>query len=103
MAEELGDFRKNERTARTKTFAVDQSLLTNKSTVEAYQSIGPYAAAQESYTFCIHYAQAYSIVMLRRLEKENPDFFEENNTSISELSMHLTNNMCMPQQKHMSR
>ncbi len=46
------------------------------------------------------YATAYNETMIKRMEKEKPEFFEENNINKRELSAHLTNNMCLPYTKY---
>lgn len=52
---------------------------------------------------CLIYAQAYNETMLLRLEKERPEFFEENNINKSELVAHLNNNMCISYSKYKSK
>lgn len=37
--------------------------------------------------------------MLKRLEKDKPEFYEEAGVSKNELVAHLSNNMCLPYQK----
>ena len=41
--------------------------------------------------------------MLMRLEKEKPEFYEENNLSKGELVAHLSNNMCLAYSKYKSK
>ena len=52
---------------------------------------------------CMLYATAYNETMLKRLEKEKPEFYEENNLSKGEMVAHLTNNMCLPYAKYRSK
>lgn len=54
------------------------------------------------FTLCQIYAAAYNETMLLRISKEKPEFFEENNIDRKELSIHLTNNMCMNETKMLS-
>ena len=49
------------------------------------------------------YATAYNHTMLKRLEKEKPEFYEENELDKGELVAHLTNNMCLPYAKYKSK
>lgn len=41
--------------------------------------------------------------MLLRLEKERPEFYEENNVNKQEMVAHLNNNMCIAYSKYKSR
>ena len=45
------------------------------------------------------YATAYTHTMLKRLEKEKPEFYEENNVHKDVLAADLINNMCLPYSK----
>ena len=49
------------------------------------------------------YAASYNETMLKRLEREKPEFYEENNIEKRELVAHLTNNMCLPYTKYKSK
>ncbi len=49
---------------------------------------------------CMMYATAYNETMLKRMEKEKAEFFEENSINKRELVAHLTNNMCLPYTKY---
>lgn len=51
---------------------------------------------------CMMYAAAYNATMLKRMEKEKPEFFEENNINKTEFVAHLSNNMCLPYTKYKS-
>lgn len=52
---------------------------------------------------CMLYATAFNETMLKRLEKEKPEFYEENGIDKRELVAHLTNNMCLAQTKFKSK
>ena len=52
---------------------------------------------------CTLYATAYNEQMMKRLEDEKPEFFEEAGMSKRELVAHLTNNMCLPYSKLKSK
>jgi hypothetical protein len=41
--------------------------------------------------------------MMKRLENEKPEFFEESTISRAEIVAHLTHNMCLPYAKIKSR
>lgn len=42
------------------------------------------------------YATSYNVTVLKRLEAEKPEFFQEYGMSKEALAVHLTNNMCLP-------
>ena len=92
-----------ERPANTKPFAVTPDYLNGSSVVEAYDKSQDWQQAKELHTMCTMYATAYNSTMLKRLEKEKPDFFAENNIEKAEMIVHLTNNMCLPYTKYKSR
>ena len=52
---------------------------------------------------CLLYATAYNETLLKRLEKEKPEFFEENNINKREMVSHLTNNMCLAYTKYKNK
>jgi hypothetical protein len=55
------------------------------------------------HTLCMLYASAYYETMVVRLEKEKPEFFEENNIDKHEMMTHLVNNMCLKESKLKSK
>ena len=94
MAERRGD---------TKPFALTHDDFDGASRVEAYDKYPNYQQAKELHNWCMLYAAAYNETMLKRMEKEKPEFFEENNISKREMMAHLTNNMCLPYTKYKGR
>ena len=53
----------------------------------------------ELHAACLMYAVSYSEVLMKRLEKEKEDFFEEAGITKREMVAHLTNNLCLPYTK----
>ena len=84
-----------ERPGSTKPFALTPDLLNGASRTELYDSVPQYKEAKGLYNSCLIYATAYNETMLQRLEKEKPEFYEENNLVKAELVAHLSNNMCL--------
>ena len=87
------------RPANTKPFALTSDLLDGASRTELYDKDPQWKEAKQLHTMCTMYASAYNETMLKRLEKEKPEFFEENNINKQEMIAHLTNNMCLPYTK----
>lgn len=92
-----------ERPAATKPFAVTPDHLDGFSRAETYDQYADFTQAKEMHSMCMLYATAYNETMLKRLEKEKPEFYEENNISRGELVAHLTNNMCLTYTKYKSK
>ena len=92
-----------ERPGSTKPFALNSDLLNGASKNELYDSVPNYKEAKNLYNQCLVYANAYNQTMLMRLEKEKPEFYEENNLSKGELVAHLSNNMCLAYSKYKSK
>ena len=92
-----------ERPASTKPFAIEAENLNGASVVEAYDKNEEWAQAKQIHNMCSMYAAAYNSTMLNRLQKEKPEFFEENNIDKAEMIVHLTNNMCLPYTKYKNR
>ena len=92
-----------ERSASTKPFALSPDMLDGASRNEMFDSYPEYKEAKNLHTMCLVYATAYNETMLQRLEKEKPDFYEENNLVKKELVAHLTNNMCLAYNKYKSK
>ncbi len=92
-----------ERPGRTKPFALDNDLLGGASKLELYDSVPAFKDAKQLLNQCLIYAAAYNDTMLMRLEKERPDFYEENNINKKELAAHLNNNMCLAYSKYKSK
>lgn len=93
----------SERPSNTKPFAVSPDYLDGASQVELYDSNEDFKNAKQMHNMCMLYATAYNETMLKRLEKEKPEFYEENNISKPELVAHLTNNMCLAYTKYKSK
>ncbi len=89
-----------DRPANSKPFALTSDFLDGASRVELYDKDPKWKEAKELHTMCTMYASAYNETMLKRLEKEKPEFFEENNINKKEMIAHLTNNMCLPYTKY---
>ena len=92
-----------ERPANTKPFALTPDNLDGASRAELYDTDKEFKQAKEMHSMCMIYATAYNETMLKRLEKEKPEFYEENNLSRGELVAHLTNNMCLTYTKYKSK
>ncbi len=92
-----------ERPANSKAFAIQAENLNGASVVEAYDKNEEWSQAKQIHNMCSIYAAAYNSTMLNRLQKEKPEFFEENNINKAEMIVHLTNNMCLPYSKYKSR
>jgi len=90
------------RPSDTKYFALSPDYIDGASRIETLNANDEYKAAKQIHTMCQIYAAAYNETMLLRLEKEKPEFFEENNISKKELVVHLTNNMCLKENKYHS-
>lgn len=94
------DFRKQERPPSTKYFASDIYDLQGASKNELFDKYEDYKTAKEAHNACLFYATAYNETLLKRLEAEKPEFYEENNISKRLLVAHLVNNMCLPYTKY---
>jgi hypothetical protein len=92
-----------ERPGSTKPFALTPDEIEGASRNEMYESYPEFQQAKNLHTMCLTYATAYNETMLLRLEKEKPDFYEENNIGKRELVAHLTNNMCLAYSKYKSK
>jgi len=92
-----------ERSPNTKPFALTPDLLEGASIVEAYDSHEDFRQAKEMLNMCMLYATAYNETMVKRLETEKPEFFDENNINKREMVAHLTNNMCLAYTKYKSK
>ena len=84
-----------ERKPNTKPFALSDDDMDGASRMELYDKSEDFKQARELHNMCMLYATAYNETMLKRLEKEKPEFFEENSVSKREMVAHLTNNMCI--------
>ena len=92
-----------ERPSSTKVFALNSDQLSGASKNELYDSVPAFKDAKALLNQCLIYATAYNETMLLRLEKERPEFYEENNVNKKELVAHLNNNMCIAYSKYKSR
>ena len=92
-----------ERPGNAKPFALTSDVLDGASRAEPYNNNAEFQQAKELHNMCMIYATAYNETMLKRLEKEKPEFYEENNISRGELVAHLTNNMCLTDSKYKSK
>lgn len=86
----------------SKPFTIAPGQIDGASMQELFEKDYKYKEAKEMYSMCVLYATAYNETMLKRLEKEKPDFYEENNLQKQELIAHLINNMCLPYAKYRS-
>lgn len=91
------------RPPNTKPFALTPDDVEGASRIEAYDSHPEFVQAKELHNMCMLYATAYNEIMLKRMEKEKPEFFEENNINKRMMVAHLTNNMCLPHTKYKSK
>ena len=91
------------RPANTKPFALTSDDLEGASKVEMYDKHEDWTQAKQLHNMCTMYASAYNATMLKRLEKEKPEFFDENNIDKNEMIVNLTNNMCLPYTKYKNR
>ena len=87
----------------TKPFALTADHLDGASRVELYDKNLEFKQAKEMHNMCMLYATAYNETMLKRLEKEKAEFFDENNINKSEMVAHLTNNMCLAYTKYKNK
>ena len=92
-----------ERPSNTKPFALSSDQLSGASKNELYDSVPAFKDAKTLLNQCLVYATAYNETMLLRLEKERPEFYEENNINKRELVAHLNNNMCLAYSKYKSK
>ncbi len=93
-----------ERPPNTKPFALTSDDVEGASLMELYDKNTNFKQAKELHNMCMLYATAFNETMLKRLEKEKPEFYEENNiSSRGELVAHLTNNMCLQYTKYKSK
>ena len=92
----------NERSPASKPFALTPDDLDSASRLELYEKSEDFKAAKELHNMCMLYATAYNETMLKRMENEKPEFFEENNINKRLMVAHLTNNMCLPYTKYKS-
>lgn len=70
-----------ERPSSTKVFALSSDQLSGASKNELYDSVPAFKDAKALLSQCLVYATAYNETMLLRLEKERPEFYEENNVN----------------------
>ena len=92
-----------ERPAWAKPFALTPDNLDGASRTELYDANEDFKQAKQMHNMCMIYATAYNETMLKRLDKEKPEFYEDNNISKAELIAHLTNNMCLTYSKYKSK
>ena len=91
------------RPANTKYFALTPDDLDGASRAELYDSNPDFEQAKEMHTMCMIYATSYNNIMLKRIESEQPEFFEENNLDKDEFVAHLNNNMCLAFTKYKNK
>ncbi len=91
------------RPSNTKPFTIHPSQIDGASMQELFEKNPKYIEAKEMHSMCVLYATAHSETTLKRLEKEKPEFYEENNINKPELVAHLVNNMCLPYAKYRSK
>ena len=99
MSEGDSDFRRIDRPPQSKPFAIDDTSLQGASMNELYDSYPQYKEIKNLYNSCLLYANAYSSTLLKRLEAERPDFFEEAGMSKEALATHYSHNICLPYTK----
>ena len=92
-----------DRPTNTKPFAFHDSQIQGATNVETLDKHPDFKQARQLHNLCITYATSYSMIMLKRLKKEKPDFFAENDLDEKELTVSLTHNMCLPYTKYKSR
>jgi hypothetical protein len=90
----------DQRPPNTKYLAITPDQVNGASRIELFEQSEDFKEARSLHNHCMLYASAYNEIMLLRLEKEQPDFYEENNINKKELVAHLTNNMCLPYTKY---
>ena len=88
---------------QTKAFALSPGQMDGASIQELFEKDLKYKEAKDLHSMCTLYAAAYNETMLKRLEKEKPEFYEENNIDKHEMIAHLVNNMCLPYSKYRSK
>lgn len=90
------------RPPQSKPFAFNHDQ-TGSSIHEKFDQYEDFKEAKHVHSMCLLYANSYSEIMLKRLEAEKPEFYEENNITKRELVAHLANNMCLPYAKVRSK
>ena len=66
---------------------------------EMYDQYHMYKEIKQLHNQCLLYANAYSATLLKRLEGERPEFFEENGITRESLCTQLSHNICLPYTK----
>ena len=61
-----------------------------------------YKQANTLHDTCIKYATSYALLMLHRVQEEQPDYFEEKGADKNEFMAHLINNVCLGEMKYKS-
>lgn len=93
--EKTADFRKMPREPYTKHFAIHEDELAGYSNKQKFNKYPEFTDAQQLSNTCYIYAQAYTSTMMMRLEKEEPDFFEDKDYTRGEMSSKIIHNLCI--------
>ncbi len=92
-----------DRPSNTKPFALDPTFIDGASRAEVLNANEEFQNAKQMHSLCVLYATAYNETMVLRMEKEKPEWFEENQVNKHEMIAHLTNNMCLKESKYKSK
>jgi len=87
----------------SKHFALDNDAVKGPYKVDEYKQYPEFKDAHFINQNCALLATSFNELMVLRLLKEKPDYLEEHNISKAELVTHLTNNMCLREQKYFSK
>ena len=86
----------NERDSTQKPFSATQRTHQGKSTRDLYMSDPDYKEDHQRYEQCRQFAEAYSGILLRRAEVEDPAIFAVKGMSKEEMHLQMIQNMCLP-------
>lgn len=85
MVEQVADFRKQERKPEDKAFAFRTDQLMGRTLIEKFQQNPDYVAVDQMSRACVLYASAYTDTMIRRILKEEPEFFNDKEFTMQEM------------------
>jgi phosphoenolpyruvate synthase/pyruvate phosphate dikinase len=89
------DFRKTPRQPQDKHFAINMDEMTGESNVQRYRKYPEYQDAEALARTCQLYAASYSQTMIMRIEKEDPNFFDDKEFNREEIIAKISHNMCL--------
>ena len=85
MVEQVADFRKQERKPEDKAFAFRTDQFLGRTIVDKFKQYPDYVAVDQMSRACLLYASAYTDTMIRRVLKEEPEFFDDKEFTMQEM------------------